>query len=138
MAHPIAQEFRLLQAVNHLAAIDPSGAVRALNGVERDKLLAKLRSDGDLTFPRLRSLLALPKGTRFNLEEGGEKKLLGDRTHKAMTDAIGEQWSTLSAEDKATLVGIVRGSAASEDLRGQLAATLPQLESSWEALEKVA
>ena len=86
MAHPVAQEFRLLQAVNHLAIIHADGELRGLEPEERAKLLEALNEKGDLTFAAVRKLLGLKKADRFNLEEGGEKKMPGNRTHRAMCD----------------------------------------------------
>ena len=138
LAHPLAQEFRLLQAVNHLAVIESDGPARVLTAGERDKLLEALRTQGDLTFPAVCKLLGLKrKTTRFNLEEGGEKKLPGNRTHKAMLDAIGDDWLRLDAADQARLVGIVRGSVDEQSLHGQIAAAFPGLLNHCPALEKV-
>jgi CRISPR-associated endonuclease Csn1 len=139
MAHPIAQEFRLLQAVNHLNIIDHDGMTRVLTDKDRTLLLDKLRTEGDLTFAAVRKLLSLKKkDSRFNLEEGGEKKLPGNRTHKAMIDAIGQEWTKLSDDSKAILVGIVRGSADSAALTGQIAHFFPHLVPQCGALEKAA
>lgn len=138
IAHPIAQEFRLLQAVNHLLVIDSDGAGRVLSNDERLALLSALRTEGDLTFSAARKLLGLKKGLRFNLEEGGEKKLPGNRTHKAMHDAIGDTWDGLTDEEKTALVGIVRGSVDTAALRGQLAKWFPQLVPQCDLLDKVA
>ena len=128
MADPIAQEFRLLQAVNHLNIIDLDGRMRVLSDAERTKLLDALRTQGDQTFAQICKLLALKrKETRFNLEEGGEKKIPGNRTHQEMVKAIGDEWMKLSNEDRARLVGIVRGSADEAALRGQIGSTFPHL-----------
>lgn len=138
MAHPIAQEFRLLQTVNHLSLIDPDGRISVLNADERDRLLSALRTQGDLTFAAVCKLLGRKrKETRFNLEEGGEKKLPGNRTHVAMFEAIGDEWLRLSANEQARLVGIVRGSADAADLRGQIGAAFPSLMPFGDALDKV-
>lgn len=138
MAAPIAQEFRLLQAVNHLNIIDSDGRMRVLTDVERTKLLDALRVQGDLTFPQICKQLGLKrKETRFNLEEGGEKKLPGNRTHLAMANAIGEEWTKLDVEEQACLVGIVRGSADDAALRGQISAAFPRLLPHCDELAKV-
>lgn len=138
IAHPLAQEFRLLQSVNHLAVIESDGPARVLTVGERQRLLAALRTQGDLTFSAVCKVLALKrKTTRFNLEEGGEKKLPGNRTHKAMLDAIGDEWLRLDPADQARLVGIVRGSGDEQSLHGQLAAAFPALLNHVPALEKV-
>jgi CRISPR-associated endonuclease Csn1 len=128
MAHPIAQEFRLLQAVNHLALFNADGQIRLLTNAERLKVLAALRTDGDITFTQVRKLLGLKKkDSRFNLEEGGEKKLPGNRTGTAMTDAIGDDWAKLSPDQQALLVGIVRGSPDGASLRGEIGESFPSL-----------
>jgi CRISPR-associated endonuclease Csn1 len=139
IADPIAQEFRLLQAVNHLNIIDTDGHMRVLTNTERTTLLDALRTQGDLTFAAVRKLLGLKKkDSRFNLEEGGEKKLPGNRTHQAMTEAIGEAWGKLSDAEKSQLVGIVRGSTDEASLRGQIVAAFPSLLSACDRLDKVA
>lgn len=138
IAHPVAQDFRLLQAVNNLLILNDDGIASPLTDAQRQSLLTALRQDGDLTFPAVKKLLGLkPRGTRFNLEEGGEKRLPGNRTHKAMHDAIGDSWDALGDEDKTQLVGIVRGSADAAALRGQLTKWFPELGPHCEALEKV-
>jgi len=138
MAHPIAQEFRLLQAVNHLSIVNADGQSRLLTNDERLKLLAALRTEGDITFAQVRKLLGLKKKEfRFNLEEGGEKKLPGNRTYKAMTDAVGDEWAKLSPDQQALLVGIVRGSPDAASLRGQIGQAFPSLMPHCDALDKV-
>ncbi len=138
MAHPIAQECRLQQAVNHLSILDADGRSRVLTDEERRKLLAALRTEGDLTFAQVRKMLGLKKKeSRFNLEEGGEKKLPGNRTYKAMVDAIGDEWIKLSPDQQALLVGIVRGSPDAASLRGQVGQAFPALMSCCDALDKV-
>lgn len=139
MAHPIAQDFRLLQAVNHLSIVNADGHARVLTNDERMQLLATLRAEGDITFAQVRKLLGLKKKeSRFNLEEGGEKKLPGNRTGRAMTDAIGAEWANLSPDQQALLVGIVRGSPDAASLRGQVGQSFPTLMQHCDALDKVA
>jgi CRISPR-associated endonuclease Csn1 len=138
MAHPVAQEFRLLQAVNHLAVIEADGEIRPLRENERMAVLAALREEGDLTFAAMRKRLGLKRNVRFNLEEGGEKKLPGNRTHKAMSDALGEEWTKLDEAAQTRLVGVVRGSEDAATLRGQIARLFPDLANHSAALESVA
>jgi CRISPR-associated endonuclease Csn1 len=127
-----------LQAVNHLAIVNADGQARLLTNDERLKLLAALRTEGDIAFAQVRKLLGLKKKeSRFNLEEGGEKKLPGNRTYKAMSDAIGDEWAKLSADQQAHLVGIVRGSPDAASLRGQIGQAFPLLMPHCDALDKV-
>lgn len=138
MADPIAQEFRLLQAVNHLNVIDNDGRMRVLTDAERTKLLEALRTQGDQTFAQICKLLGLKrKETRFNLEEGGERKIPGNRTHQEMVKAIGDEWTKLNADEQAHLVGIVRGNADDAALRGQIGSAFPQLLPHCGALDQV-
>lgn len=139
MAHPVAQEFRLLQAVNHLAIISPDGEIRELTDAQRQTLLNTLRTQGDMTFAEVRKLLGLKKKeARFNLEEGGEKKLPGNRTYKAMADVLGDKWNDLPEGQQALLVGIVRGSPDQASLRGQISQAFPDLLPFCDGLDKVA
>ncbi len=135
IAHPLSQEFRVLQAVNHLAIISSDGEIRGLSAEERGLLVTALMTNGDLTFPRVARALGLPRGSRFNLQEGGETRLVGNRTNKAMHEAIGDAWPLLSENDKTRLVGIVNGSSDSAMLRGQIGAVFPSLMPSCDALE---
>jgi len=102
-----AQRFRFLQRVNDLEVIAPDGEIRPLTAQERDKLINALDTGGDLTFAAIRKLLGLnkPRGYSFNLEEGGEKKLVGNRTAAKFVAAIGKgRWADLSEADRDRLV----------------------------------
>ncbi len=121
MAYPIAQEFRLLAAVNNLRLITPEGEELDLSQEQREIVLRALREQGDQSFTNIRTLLNL-KGTRtvksktepgrkevirgytFNLESGGETKIPGDRTAKELLPILGDRWKRMSDQDKRTLV----------------------------------
>jgi CRISPR-associated endonuclease Csn1 len=75
IADPLFQEFRILQAVNHLQIELSDVETRALTLDERQTLIDALMTASDLTFPAIRKLLMLPKSSKFNLERGGEKSL---------------------------------------------------------------
>lgn len=107
MGHLLAQRFRLLQAVNNLIVELPDYSSRRLTRDERDRVIAGLQDEGDITFVKLRSKawLGLPKGTTFNLERGGEKRLPGNRTAAKCRATFGaERWSALSDADKDEVV----------------------------------
>jgi CRISPR-associated endonuclease Csn1 len=93
MADPMAQEYRYLQRVNDLRVIMPDRSTRALTGEERAGIVAALAKASEATFPALRRLLQLPRGAKFNLEEGGETRLPGARTVAALAGVIGEGWA---------------------------------------------
>jgi CRISPR-associated endonuclease Csn1 len=110
LACMLAQRFRLLQRVNDLRVIAPDGEVRPLRDDERTKLIAALDREGDLTWTAIRKLLGLRKSKEyernwaFNFEEGGDKKLIGNRTGAKLASLIGEQWTVLAPERQERLV----------------------------------
>jgi CRISPR-associated endonuclease Csn1 len=79
-AHPLAQRFRILQEVNNLQYGDARRGSVSLDYGQREKLVLALTSKKQLTFDRMRGLLKLPEGTRFNLESEKRKDLKGDET----------------------------------------------------------
>jgi CRISPR-associated endonuclease Csn1 len=111
-AYPEAQRFRILQQVNHLRLVklDEEGrevSERPLSDVERQKLIGVLASDGDLTMPQAKKALGYKsKEVKFSIERGGEKRLIGDRTHSRFTVEVGVEpiWSALSPDDRRRLI----------------------------------
>jgi CRISPR-associated endonuclease Csn1 len=97
--HPLAQRFRLLQEVNHLRLIDPAGVSRALSAEERQAVVPLLEK-GDLPIRELRKLLEIKRNVEINLDRGGKKALIGDRTEEKMRGAFGAAWDALSQEEK--------------------------------------
>lgn len=106
-----SQRFRLLQAVNNLKV---NG--RDLTADERTKLLEALENKGDLKFTAARALLGL-RGTKFNLEEGGEEKLPGSRTAADLRGIFRERWDTFSGSDRDQIVEDMRSIVKDETLR---------------------
>jgi len=101
----IAQRFRMLQRVNDLWVELPDGSERELDAEERAKLLARLEQVEDLKFTEMRNkILGLSKGTVFNLERGGEKKLWGNRTAARLRKVFGEAWDAFDPERKAAIL----------------------------------
>lgn len=96
----IAQRFRLLQMLNNLTIRQPGEAERNLREDERQKLHGALDSEGDQTFAACRKLLALPRTVKFNYEEGGEKRLVGNRTQAKFLVILGERWKQLSSPER--------------------------------------
>lgn len=106
-ASRIAQRFRLVQKVNDLALRNPGELDRPLTEEQRRALIDALDREGDRTFPQIRKLLK-PLGVdakqKFNLEEGGEKKLPGNRTDSKLAPIFGDRWNKLSEAQKDQLV----------------------------------
>jgi len=105
MASLEAQRFRLLQKVNDLKICFDAYTETPLTKEQRAQLLNRLENDGDIKFTELRVLFGLPKrGVKFNLERGGESKIPGNQTNKAVSEAFGETWQRLSADEKTSAV----------------------------------
>ncbi|MGH9467239.1 MAG: type II CRISPR RNA-guided endonuclease Cas9 [Terriglobales bacterium] len=103
MAKLAAQRFRLLQKVNDLRLVGPDEAPHDLDQAERVALLDALEREGGLTFAAVKKIVHVPKGYHLNLERGGEKKLPGNQTAKAMRAVFGDRWEAMSPaqQDKA-------------------------------------
>lgn len=101
-----AQEFRLLQRLNDLVWYDKQLVPHRL--ADNPEHYARLRDAmlrvDSMTFPAMRKLLGLPQGSRFNLEEGGEKKLFGHRVNARMHAVFGDAWDGFSAEKRAAIL----------------------------------
>ena len=111
LAHPVAQEFRVLQKVNDLRAVDDAGVETVvLTPFMRNTLLSHLRTHGDTTFAQVRKLLDLPKTVRFNFEREDEKKLLGDRTRATIGKIV--------ALEEEKLTGVVEDLLSIEEEAG--------------------
>jgi CRISPR-associated endonuclease Csn1 len=110
-----AQRFRYLQRVNDLELELATGEIRRLTESERGTVIALLEQD-DQTFAALRKALGhKEKGTWFNLERGGEKKLPGNRTAKRMREVFGEAWGKFSAAEQDEIVELWRGAEDPDD-----------------------
>lgn len=105
MATRIAQRFRLLQRVNDLEVFFSDHTRRRLSAEERSRVIAGLMSEGDLTFTVLRSKSYLDlRGTTFNLEEGGEKRIAGNRTDAKLRAIFGDRFDAMLNADKDAIV----------------------------------
>lgn len=104
-----AQRFRYLQTLNNL---EVEG--RKLTEDERKKTIEALETEGDLTFPKARKLLGLPRLSKFNLERGGEKRIPGNRTAAKLREVLGEQWPRFTEKEREKVIEDLR-SIVNED-----------------------
>lgn len=95
----IAQRFRLMQMVNNLQVLPAGQGERDLSPEERKKLIEALELKSDQSFVQIRKLLSL-KGSQFNLERGGEKRIKGNRTSSDFYGVFGERWLQMSSEER--------------------------------------
>ena len=103
-----AQRFRFLQKVNDLKVKDPvSRDSRGLSDEERRVLADVLESQATLTWNQARKKLDLHAGEKFNLEEGGDKGLIGNKTATAMRKALDGLWDEWPEERRSKFVSDV-------------------------------
>ena len=105
LALPIAQEFRILQTINHLRVRFPSGETRELTIDEKQSLYEKLHTVSELSLAEARKRLGFKqKGTQFTLEDSGEKKILGNRTRAKLEPLFGDRWTAMTDAERDRLV----------------------------------
>lgn len=118
------QEFRLLQTVNHLRIRLSEKSERGLEPAERALLIEHLMRDGDLPLKSRRkkgedqpcasvtSLLKLPKGAKLSVQtfhnededDGGETRLVGQRTNAKLAPLFGSRWWTIAESDRDQII----------------------------------
>jgi len=105
-----AQRIRYLQKLNDLEIIDPQGECLPLSPEQRAKLTETFESQAEVSFSTMRKLLKLkaPRGDTpgytFNLEAGGEKRLLGNRTAAKLSGILDGRWSAMDDAQREALV----------------------------------
>lgn len=96
----LSQQRRMLEKLNNLQLVSPEQ--RCLDSEERQAILTKLQTQASMTWAGVRKALAPlyrqrnqggeEKRLKFNLEQGGEKKLLGNMIEKNLADIFGKAW----------------------------------------------
>ena len=96
----LSQQRRMLEKLNNLSLA--GGNQRPLDPEERQAILSRLQTQVSMTWPGVRRALAPlyrargkpgeERALRFNLEEGGEKKLLGNPVEAKLADIFGSEW----------------------------------------------
>ena len=96
----LSQQRRMLEKLNNLAL--GGRHARPLDLEERDAILARLRTQASMTWPGVRQALASlyrsrgkageNRALKFNLEDGGEKKLLGNPIEAKLAEVFGDGW----------------------------------------------
>ena len=136
-ALPVAQEFRMLQEVNNLRVRVGSAPERSLDGGERERAMAKLRSGRDITLRKGKNNepvkpttdLDLPPGAIFNLGRGGRKSVEGDATAKRLMnrkkekdekkalELFGSRWLDLYLDERNEIVNFMLDTEEPEEVR---------------------
>lgn len=100
----VSQRFRLVQKVNDLAITDGAGRSTPLAQEQRGRLIAELEKTDNLSFAAVKKLLGLQRSSRFNLQEGGDKGIKGNRINARLTELFGDRWTQLSPSEKNEVV----------------------------------
>ena len=121
-AMPLAQDFRILQELNHLQIVSPDLTKRSLTLTERDLLFEQLKKKRVITFAGIRKTLTLRAGTSFNLEGQNREKLIGDETAALIggKNGIGKRWREFDNGQQNRIVAVLLDTDDEEDLLGQL------------------
>ncbi len=97
----LSQQRRMLEKLNNLAIT--GGNARPLDEAERAAILEKLHGQASMTWPAVRTALrpifkargdeGRERTLRFNLEEGGDKTLLGNAVESKLAHIFGGDWT---------------------------------------------
>jgi CRISPR-associated endonuclease Csn1 len=97
----LSQQRRMLEKLNNLALVGDHA--RPLDEEERSAILEKLQVQSSMGWPSARSALkqifksrgeaGRERPLRFNLEEGGDPKLLGNAVEAKLADIFGKSWA---------------------------------------------
>lgn len=112
------QQYRILEQVNRLEFIDPDGVVYNFSRKEdedfepdvkekREKLIQELWKKEDRKFDQIKKLLELPLETTCNLEQGGEKRLIGNRSGTRLSRVFGKTWWNKPLEERDLIQQVV-------------------------------
>lgn len=116
--HPLVQRFRMLQEVNHLRLRDASGMPRPLTGAERSIVLGRLE-DGDLPLGDFKKLLGLKRGIEVNLDRGGKKALIGNRTAARLRSAFLHRWDSMTGAERLEAIEDLASDLGEESLKAK-------------------
>ncbi len=104
------QEFRYLKTVNNLRLKTDSSDSVPLTAAQKQILIEYLSENASLSFTECRKLLGLKaRSGKFNLEEGGEKRIVGNRTAAKFIEALGlDEWRNLEERLRDGLIELLR------------------------------
>ncbi len=104
VALPVNQDFRILQAVNHLTLVEPDSTSRPLTISEKGIVYEALQDVAELTYAKVRKLLGCHKKAKFSIEEGGEKRIIGNRTRAKLQPVFGDRWDEMLPQEQEDIV----------------------------------
>lgn len=101
-AHPLFQERRLYEEVNHLEVTTPGAPNRKLTRDERDRIVLKLRSKRKVSFESLAKEIKLQPGQSFNKASETRTHLAGNEVFAALADKkrFGNAWPNFDLDQQ--------------------------------------
>ncbi len=92
--HWLAQQCRMLQEINNLRTLEPTGEERPLSDSERRQLAETLGQKRKMTFSKIRGLLGLLETQQFNLEWASKRKeLQGNPVEASLRSKLGKAYT---------------------------------------------
>lgn len=121
LAHPVGQQLRIYQELNHLRVAPPGQPQRSLTLVERDAIASQLMTRKDVSFTAIRKVIG-DRNAELNLESAKREKLKGNETAVILSHAerFGEHWHSLALDEQADVIHLLQSVEDSRDLIAQL------------------
>ena len=122
-AHPLFQERRLYEEVNHLAVTTPGETSRKLTLDERDRLVRELREKKTIAFSSLAKKLKLDPGQSFNKASESRTHLAGDEIYATMSSKklFDNRWAHFDMDRRWLIIDRLLNEENPETLRAFLA-----------------
>lgn len=122
LALPSVQLVRILQELNNIRIVDVDQVQRPLTVLERDRIRSILSQQKSISFAKIKTLLKLPRSSRFNLEGAKRSLLKGDLTSVLLSSecALGKDWLAMSFDAKDELVKLLLDEASETSLVNRL------------------
>ena len=116
-AHPLFQQRRMLEELNHLRVVRPGAPSEALTLAQRDLLHLRLRDRRSVSFETLRKTLGLDPDARFSAESANRKEIKGDEVTAELSAKarFGKAWGALDAEARWVVISRLRDMETEQD-----------------------
>ncbi len=118
-AHPLFQERRLYEEVNHLEITTPGEKSRKLTLDERDLLILHLRNKKSSSFSSLAKKLSLGPGQSFNKASETRTKLAGNEIYATMSNKklFDNRWAHFDIEQRWLIIDRLLNEENPDELR---------------------
>lgn len=120
--HPLFQERRLYEEVNHLQITVPGESMRKLTLDQRDKLIRILKVTKRPAFASMAKEIGLQPGESFNKASETRTHMLGDEIYAAMSNKalFGKTWPNISIDRQLLIIDRLQEEEDADALRSFL------------------